>query len=75
MQVDTKSYQSISANLLKRLKLWLKPKPSTIHNLMIDYQWYWDIVNSLPFLRNFLMKTFVLSKYCFKLLQFEKLDA
>ncbi|VDI75841.1 prostaglandin-endoperoxide synthase 2 [Mytilus galloprovincialis] len=47
-------------NLLKRLKLWLKPKPSTIHNLMIDYQWYWDIVNSLPFLRNFLMKTFVL---------------
>ena len=40
----------------KKIKLWLKPKPETLHNLLVGNKWLWNIVNSLPFLRNFVMK-------------------
>lgn len=40
----------------KKIKLWLKPKPATIHNLLVGNKWFWSIVNSLPFLRNFVMR-------------------
>ncbi|XP_063432560.1 prostaglandin G/H synthase 2-like [Mytilus trossulus] len=41
---------------LKRIKLWLKPSPSTLHNLLVGNKWFWNIVNSIPFMRKFIMK-------------------
>ncbi|XP_063423771.1 prostaglandin G/H synthase 2-like [Mytilus trossulus] len=40
----------------KRIKLWLKPSPLTLHNLMIGNNWLWNMVNNIPFLRGFIMK-------------------
>jgi hypothetical protein len=52
----------ISATFSKKIKLWLKPKPETIHNLLVGNKWLWNIINSLPFLRNFVMKKVYTSK-------------
>ncbi|KAK3088071.1 hypothetical protein FSP39_014318 [Pinctada imbricata] len=41
---------------MKRIKLWLKPAPSTLHSLMVNNKWLWNIVNNIGFLREYVMK-------------------
>ncbi|XP_033732578.1 prostaglandin G/H synthase 2-like [Pecten maximus] len=41
---------------IKRIKLWLKPSPDTSHYLLTHYDWLWNFVNSVDFLRKAVMK-------------------
>lgn len=41
---------------MKKIKLFLKPSQSTLHNLLTSKKWLWNIVNSVPFLANAVMK-------------------
>ncbi|KAK1329311.1 hypothetical protein QTO34_011492 [Cnephaeus nilssonii] len=41
---------------MTRIKLLLKPTPNTVHYILTHFKGVWDIVNSIPFLRNAIMK-------------------
>ena len=40
----------------------LSPSKETRHIMYVSAPWLWDIVNALPFLREFFMKLVILSK-------------
>ncbi|XP_062622377.1 prostaglandin G/H synthase 2-like [Saccostrea cucullata] len=41
---------------MKKIKLFLKPDPETIHSLLSGNKWLWNIVNNVQFLSNAVMK-------------------
>ncbi|KAM9469372.1 prostaglandin G/H synthase 2a [Clarias gariepinus] len=48
------------------LSTWIrsivKPKPNTVHYLLTHFQWIWDIINNISFLRNALMRYVLTSR-------------
>lgn len=58
----------VLATFMKKIKLFLKPSHGTLHNLLTSKKWLWDIVNSVPFLANAVMKKVYTSKAYPKLL-------
>lgn len=52
----------VLATFMKKIKLFLKPSQSTLHNLLTSKKWLWNIVNSVPFLANAVMKKVYTSK-------------
>ena len=57
----------ISATFLKKVELMLRPKSDTLHALLTEdkYKWLWNIVNFVPFLRDYVMKQVYISKFRF----------
>ncbi|XP_036129369.1 prostaglandin G/H synthase 2 [Molossus molossus] len=47
---------------LTRIKLLLKPTPNTVHYILTHFKGVWNIVNSIPFLRNAIMKYVLISR-------------
>ncbi|XP_067868666.1 prostaglandin G/H synthase 1-like isoform X2 [Heterodontus francisci] len=45
-----------------RLHRFLKPSPSFVHHVLTHYQWFWDILSSISFINDSLMR-FVLTGY------------
>ncbi|XP_078685368.1 prostaglandin G/H synthase 2-like [Branchiostoma floridae x Branchiostoma belcheri] len=39
------------------VKVALKPSKKTTHHLLTNYKWLWDVINKIPFLSNFIMRT------------------
>ena len=58
----------ISATFLKKIELMLRPKSDTLHALLTEdkYKWLWNIVNFVPFLRDYVMKQVYISKFRFQ---------
>ena len=56
---------NISATFWKKVKLLLKPRSDTLHALLTEdkYKWIWNIVNFVPFLKDFVMKRVYISKF------------
>lgn len=47
---------------MKKVKLWLKPKPETLHNILVGNKWLWNILNKVSFIREFVTKTVYTSR-------------
>ncbi|XP_078082700.1 prostaglandin G/H synthase 1-like isoform X2 [Mustelus asterias] len=45
-----------------RIHTLLKPKPSFMHHMLTHYEWFWDILGSISFLRDSIMR-YVLTGY------------
>lgn len=52
-----------AAELLTRIKLFLKPTPNTVHYILTHFKGVWNIVNNIPFLQNTIMKYVLTCKY------------
>nr|ALG96654.1 cyclooxygenase [Simrothiella margaritacea] len=50
------------ATLLKSVELLVRPSPETLHHLLVNYEWLWDIVSYLGPLHRFFMKRVYLSR-------------
>lgn len=49
-------FSFLTAELLTRIKLTLKPRPSIVHYILTHYKWIWDIINNISFLRDAIMR-------------------
>ncbi|XP_070252132.1 prostaglandin G/H synthase 2-like [Myotis yumanensis] len=47
---------------MTRIKLLLKTTPNTVHHILTHFKGVWDIVNSIPFLRNAIMRYVLTSR-------------
>lgn len=52
-----------SAEFLTSIKIMLKPSPNTVHYLLTHFKAFWNIINSVSFLRDGIMK-YVLTCKC-----------
>ena len=52
--VTTYYWSLCVAEFWTRIRLMLKPKPSTVHFILTHFQWFWDLVNN-----SFLQDTFM----------------
>lgn len=51
------------AEFLTRVRITLKPSPNTVHYLLTHFKAFWNIINSVSFLRDGIMK-YVLTCKC-----------
>uniref|UniRef100_A0A8C1CQB7 Prostaglandin G/H synthase 2 n=2 Tax=Cyprinus carpio TaxID=7962 RepID=A0A8C1CQB7_CYPCA len=47
---------------LTLVKSTLKPRPSIVHHILTHYEWIWDIINSISFLRDAIMRYILTSR-------------
>nr|ALG96655.1 cyclooxygenase [Meiomenia swedmarki] len=50
------------ATLKQSIVNFLRPSKSTVHNLITNYKWLWDIINATPFIHSFLLKQIYLDR-------------
>ncbi|MBN3293656.1 PGH2 synthase, partial [Polypterus senegalus] len=51
-----------SPEFLTRIKLALKPSPNTVHYFLTHFKGFWNIINNIPVLRNFIMRYVLTSR-------------
>ena len=63
--MDKMCYFLFSATFWKKVELLLRPRSDTLHALLTEdqYTWLWSIVNFVPFLRDYVMKSVYVSKF------------